>query len=67
MVVIQLINSYAIVVDDIEYKKVIKRYKQWFTRFLTVTDVRNVKITVKKRYIILLEEHNEEKIKTNNS
>jgi hypothetical protein len=55
--IVQLKNAIAIIVDDDEFKKVKRKFKSifYFSRFLTIIDVRQRKIIIRKRDIILLE------------
>jgi len=63
--VIQLINGIAIIVDDAEFKRVIRKYKSFlnFSSFLIVKDTRGHTFFFKKDNILLFENCNGQKIK----
>lgn len=62
--VIQLINGIALIVDDDQFKIAKSKFTNWlsFSRFLTITDVRGHKITIKKKDILLFEKTVNKKI-----
>ena len=63
--VIQLINGFAIIVDDKQFNRCKRQFTSifHFSKFLTVVDIHGHKITVPKCHILMLEHYNE-KIKT---
>jgi hypothetical protein len=59
--VIQLFDGMAIIVDDVEFNRVLKRFRRWsLSSLLEITDVRGHKMTVRKKHILLFEESHEQ-------
>jgi len=63
--VIQLINGFAIIVNEREFKRARRRFISLFNfnTFLTITDIHRHKITVPKAHILMFEHYNEDEIK----
>jgi hypothetical protein len=63
--VIQLINGIVIIVNDVEFKRAICRYKSFFnfSNFLVIKDTRGHIFFLRKENILLFENCNGQKIK----
>jgi hypothetical protein len=63
--IIQLISGIAIIVDDVEFKRAICRYKSFFnfSNFLVIKDTRDHIFFIRKENILLFENCNGQKIK----
>lgn len=62
MNLIQLVNGITITIDTTQFRVALRKYKSifHFSRFITVVDTRNHKITMRKKDIILFEESSSE-------
>ena len=56
--IIQLNNTLAIMVDDDEFKKALKKYKFWWGRHIIVKDNRGHEFTFLKEQVSLFERRN---------
>jgi len=58
--IIQLRNQIAITVDDSEFRKIMRKYKGFFSfrKYITINDSRGHKFTLLKDDILLLEDRN---------
>jgi len=62
---IQLINGTTIIVNDKEFKRVLRSYKRVFSfsNFLTILDIQGHLFTIKKENVLFFEDYNGQKIK----
>jgi hypothetical protein len=63
--IIQLINGIAIIVDDVEFKRIIRKYRSFlnFSSFLIIKDTRGHVFFLRKDNILLFENCNGQKVK----